>query len=128
MSFYTGEELSALYELGRLYYEMGYISAADRIFSGLAAVAPQETPARLGMGVCRVEKGAFQDALHLFRFELREGRRTVQAKLGMVAACLSAGDRDRARQLLGESYRELSALGDPELRALFEAFSLRARE
>ncbi len=39
MLAYSQTELNSIYELGRLYYEMGYFAPAERLFTGLSAVA-----------------------------------------------------------------------------------------
>lgn len=119
---YTPELFVALYELGRLYYEMGYFGASERIFLGLSAVDREATPCRVGVGVVRLERGAFQEALNAFRAALRDPHWQAEAKLGLAAAFLARTELDRAATILSEIESEVS---QPELQKLWRALLAR---
>lgn len=124
---YSGEELAAIYELGRLYFEMGYFPAAERIFSGLSAIDGGFTPARIGLGLLRIENGQYNDATTFFRGELPDGNYKIEAKLGMCAAFMALGEVPRARSLLGQIDKDFQAVKNlnPELQRLWQAFAIR---
>ena len=91
MPQYSPEELTAIYELGRLYYEMGYFTPAERIFSGLSAVDENQTCAQLGLGLIKLERGAYQDAITQLRLALQQPLGEVQAKIALAAAFIASG-------------------------------------
>ena len=107
-SKYSTDELVSIYELGRLYYEMGYLVPAERIFAGLAAVDGNQTAARIGLGLLKMERGLFQDATNQFRAALQAGVFPLQAKLGLVIAFLGLQELPRARSLLSELSKEIT--------------------
>ena len=94
--------LAAVYELGRLYFEMGYLVAAERIFQGLVAVEPEFAPAILGVAVTRVERGAHEEGGQFFRRVLTNPTYSLSAKVGLAAAFVRGRDYVRAMSLLQE--------------------------
>ena len=124
---YSEDELMSFYELGRMYYEMGYFAPAERIFSGLAAVDQGATPARCGLGLVKLERGLHDQSQQHFRLALQESAFPLQAKLGLVASFLASGEIQRAKSLLVELASELEAAPgeNADLRVLWEAFALR---
>ncbi len=130
MSEYSGEELSSIYELGRMYFEMGYFAPAERIFNGLCAVGEPRTPARLGLGLVKLERGLYQEAAAHFRAALQVPGCSLQSKLGLCAAFVAVGEISRARSILTEIGKsgELSSDTDAEVRRLFEAFAIRCSD
>lgn len=129
MATYSNEELIAIYELGRLYFEMGYFAPAERIFNGLAAIDEGRSPARLGLGLIRLERGLHQEAATQFRQVLELGTYELQAKLALCGAFVATGELPRAKSLLNELAKvlERNPGTDPELRKLYQAFVLRCR-
>ena len=127
---YSNEELSSLYELGRLYFEMGYFAPAERVFNGLCAVGEGRTPARLGLGLVKLERVLYQEATIQFRNALQLTSSSLQAKLGLCAAFIAIGEISRARTILAEIAKsaELNEQTDAEIRRLFEAFVIRCSE
>ena len=126
---YSSEELIAIYELGRLYFEMGYFAPAERIFSGLLSIDPNMTPARLGLGLLKLELGLYQDATAHFRQALQNNVYEAQSKLGLCAAFLATGEKARAASLLAEVGKATDA-GQPldsETKRLFDAFVVRCQ-
>lgn len=127
-SAYPGEVTLAIYELGRLYFEMGYSAAAERIFSGLAAAAPGKTPALVGLGLLRLEQGRTEDAVALLGRELESGDFQVEAKMALAAACIARGDMGKAKSILVPLAGDLESLKgsiSPAVRDLWEAMALR---
>ncbi|MCC6952778.1 MAG: tetratricopeptide repeat protein [Deltaproteobacteria bacterium] len=119
---YSQELFVALYELGRMYYDMGYFGASERIFLGLSGVDRGLTPSRVGVGVVRLERSAFQDAQNAFRSALRDPHWQGEAKIGLAAAFLSRGETDRAATILSEIRSDVT---DAELRKLWRALFAR---
>ncbi|OVE79675.1 hypothetical protein BVY02_02520 [bacterium J17] len=110
---YPPEVLGGIYELGRLYYELGYYGPAERIFLGLSVVDRFSTPARLGLALVKLELGLFQESTVYFRAALQEGPQALHAKLGMCAAFIAMGEITRARSMLGQLAREFARLSQP---------------
>lgn len=124
---YSEEALCSVFELGRMYYEMGYSLPAERVFHGLAAVDRGLTPSRIGLGLVKLERSLFDEAAFYFRGALQEGNYSLEAKLGLCAAFIGSGDIARAKSLLLQLATELekSPRSSTELRTLWEAFALR---
>src|SRR5690606_16726970 len=95
-------EQIAIYELGRLYLEMGYFAPAERIFIGLLALGGELVPARLGVATVKLEKGQFDEAAAHFRASVRGEQWVLEAKLGLSNAFLARGEVKRAATLLAE--------------------------
>lgn len=124
---YTDDELLAIYELGRLYLEMGYYTPAERVFNGLCVVDAGKTPGRVGLGVVKLERGLYDESINHFRRALQEGRYPLQAKLGLCVAFIGQGDVTRAKSILVQLATDLERARDApaELRTLWEALALR---
>lgn len=123
-------ELIGMYELARLYYEMGYLSAAERILNGLVQIDDGLTPSRGALGVVKLEAGKPDEAVQVFRAAVKSPRRgedIIIGKLGLVASFLSAGDLERATTLIQEI--EIDLADNPadmrDLRELWAAFAIR---
>ncbi len=119
---------SSAYELGRLYYEMGYMAAAERIFGGLARTDAGTTPSRIGLGLIKLEGGLHGEAAQFFRVSLEYGNYVLQARLGLCCCFLASGENNRAysmlEQISKEHQSELSH--NPTLTRFWESLSLRA--
>lgn len=124
---YSREELVGIYELGRMYLEMGYFTPAERIFSGLVVVDQGQTPARLALGLVKLERGLYQESLLQLRSALQQNSFPVQAKLGLVAAFVATKELQRAKSMLNQIQKDHGPIAAMEhnLRALWEAFSIR---
>jgi len=130
VSEYSVDELSSIYELGRSYFEMGYYAPAERIFNGLIAVDGHHVPARLALGMVKLERGLYEEGSTHFRVVLEQGGFELQAKLGLCAAFVASKEIPRAQSILAEisSTLETQRGVDPEIRKLYEAFVLRVRK
>ena len=124
---YSKETLNAIYELGRMYFEMGFFVPAERIFAGLADCDEGVTAARLGLGLLKLERGMFQESLVHFRAALNSNNFPIHAKLGLIAAFVGMQELGRARSLLAELAKEMqNALNvEPDVRTLAEALAQR---
>ena len=122
---YTQEELIALYELGRMYFEMGYFAPAERIFNGLSEIDGGFTPARIGIGLVKLERGQHAEALNHFRAALQQGRFPLHAQLALTSSFIATGEVARAKSSLAQVAAEMekSSTDFPELRALWGAFA-----
>ena len=129
MHDYSDEELSAIYELGRLYFEMGYFAPAERVFNGLSAVDNGSTPARLGVGLVKLETGLYQEAAAHFRVCLQNDICPSSSKLALCATYIAVREISRARSILSEIRKsgELSA-ASPDVKRFYEALTIRCSE
>jgi len=130
MKSFSTDELLGMYELARLYYEMGYLSAAERILNGLVVIDGGATPARGALGTVKLETGKLEEALQIFRLAVKSPMRAeeiIVGKLGLIASFLAAGDLERATTLVQEAQSDLQhAPGEVRnLRELWEAFAIR---
>lgn len=105
---YSRDQLLAMYALGRLYFEMGYFSPAERIFNGLSTLDGGQTPARLGLGLVKIERGRFEEAAQCLRVALEQGTYPVEVQLGLCTTFVATGDNQRARSLLQQLKKEHS--------------------
>lgn len=126
---YTKEELESLYELARMYYEMGYFVPAEKIFNGLSAIDGEYTPAELGLGLLKLERGLYKESAAHFRSSLSASQSEFQAKLGLAAVYIAQSEFSRAQTVLKqmEKAAEQTAGLDSDLKKLFEALSLRCK-
>ena len=99
---YPKEFLTAIYELGCLFLEMGYFAPAEKIFSGLAAVDNNSTPAKQGLGVIKLEQGLPQESLVHFRAAIQNKSFQIEAKVGIIVSFMTTGEFARVRSMLKE--------------------------
>lgn len=128
--YYSAEELSNIYELGRLYFETGFFAPAERIFNGLLAIDPAATPSRLGLGLVKLELGLFNEAATLFRQCLEGNEFEMRAKVGLACCFLASNESSRAESLLREvrlAEKDGVVSFAAEEQRLLEALVLRAR-
>jgi tetratricopeptide (TPR) repeat protein len=124
------QELGAIYGLARLYYEMGYLSASERILNGLVEIDEGQTPSRVALGVVKLESGRPEEAIQMFRTAVKFPRRQedqVAGKLGLVASFLYMGDLERGKLLVREIQQDMeqNVVATASLRNLWEAFAIR---
>lgn len=112
---YSDEEISAIYELGRLSLENGDLRRAEAIMSGLTEVAPDFACAWLGMAYLHIQNQDFEAALTATRQALRVDPNFVEATLFLVTCLLTTGDVNSAGTYLGElgEMIESGAIEDP---------------
>jgi len=128
MSTYSKQDLLAIYELGRLYFEMGYFVPAERIFSGLISIDQGQTPARLGLGLVKLECGLFADSLSHLRHANQDPAYELQAKLALSAAFVGMKEYMRAQSMLSEIKKKFGAVFqlDRNVGNLWEALNIKA--
>ena len=126
---YSKKILFSIYELGRLYFEMGYFAPAERIFVGLAGMDGGQTPSLVGLGLVKLECGLFPESIAYFREALEREVFPLQAKLGLSAAFISTGEYARARSILTQIKRDQGGEDrlDEETRMLWEALDVRCQ-
>ncbi len=127
MSDYSREELTGIYELGRMYFEMGYFTPAERIFAGLAVVDDGRTPARLALGLTKLERKQYEESLTQLRLVLQQGGYAPQAKLALAAAFIATGELARAKSTLVQIQKDHGPVAslDSGLTSLWEALWIR---
>lgn len=137
---FSAEEYVGIYELARLYYETGFLTAAERILNGLVLCDEGATPSRGALGLVNLESGKADEAVFQFRASVKAPKRVddiLVGKLGLIAAFLTVGDIERAGTLVSESEADLNQLANEsrnsgivvqrsdELQELWYAFALR---
>lgn len=127
MANYNEYEIGSIYELGRMYFEMGFFAAAERVFSGLAAIDDGKSPARLGLGLVKLERGLYQEAVQHLRDSLQSNQYSVQTKVALSFAFLGLGELSRARSILSQMIKEIGpqTAVESEVRTLWEALAVR---
>jgi len=127
VSFYQQREIAAIYSLGRMYFEMGYFAAAERIFLGLLRVDASFSPARLGLGFIKLERGLYPEAVEHLRIVIEQERFVLEAKLALSLCFIAMGELPRAKSLLIELGPQLEASAEnrEDFRALWHACALR---
>lgn len=120
---YSDEEISAIYELGRLYLESGLFPAAENIMRGLTEVVPEFAPAWLGLCYLHTQNRNNDAALLAARQAVRMDARSVEAQLFLVACFLTSGDYNSAGTYLGEVGEaiELGGVDNPNVIRFFKA-------
>ena len=128
MGNYSDSQFLAIYELGRLYYQMGFSASAEKIFSGLVAVRSESVNSLIGLGLVRLERGLFSAAFDTFRLALNIDSSSVEAKIGMAVSAVALKDFSRAQVILSEIQRESFEYLNrrDSLRMIVESFLLRA--
>lgn len=128
MSIYSIEMLGGIYELGRMYYETGFFAPAERIFAGLATVDNGATPAKLALGLVKLDLGLYNEASSLFRQCIEERSFDRSAKIALAVCFIAQSELKRAQSLLVEvaevSRKNLSY----EERKLLEGLLLRTKD
>ena len=124
---YTRDEIIAIYELGRLYYEMGYYVAAERIFNGLCVIDGGQSPGRLGVALVKLERGSHNDAIEQFRLAVRNPAWALRAKLGLCSSLAAMGDKARCAELLRELQGEVAGEDGKEIRQLYNSLAASLR-
>ncbi len=114
---YSDEEISHLYELGRLSLEGGDIRRAEAIFVGLTEVAPDFSSAWLGLACIHMQNRNWESALQCTRAALKVDQNSAAAMLYLVTCLLTTGDFSSAGTYLGElgEMIESGSLEDPQL-------------
>ena len=126
-SDYKPDQIIGLYELGRLYYEMGIFPSAEKIFAGLIAIQATAAPCYVGLGLIKLERGQYEEAEQCFREALKNKDFELEAKFGLTLVFLATNELGRAKVLLNQMdpiFRN-SSNNDPILRNLREALMLR---
>lgn len=99
---YSDEEISHIYELGRLHLENGNLRRAEAIFQGLTEVAPDFPYGWLGMSYIHVHNKNFDAAGNAARQAVRAKEGLVEGMLFLISCLLVTGDINAAGTLLGE--------------------------
>jgi lipopolysaccharide biosynthesis regulator YciM len=99
---YSEEEISCIYELGKLFIETGELRKAEEIFSGLIEVSQKFIPAHLALCYLFMLQKKYEEVVSLSKYilEMREG--SIEAMLFLVVAALNTRDYQLAGTHLGE--------------------------
>lgn len=127
---YSRETLLALYELGRFLFEIGHFDEAAKIFNGLVRCDEFHTAARVGLGITKLQKGNFNEAVDPLRVAKEQGQFRLQASLALCVSFVASGDLERALLLLKEMSGEMKtkSLVEPGHIKLYEALVARCSE
>ena len=120
---YSEEEISTIYELGRLYLESGLFPAAENIMRGLTEVVPDFAPGWLGLCYLHIQNKNSDAALQAARQAVRADSSSIEAQLFLITCFLSVGDYNSAGTYLGEVGEsiETGSVEDPNLIRFFKA-------
>ncbi|MCO6431223.1 MAG: tetratricopeptide repeat protein [Deltaproteobacteria bacterium] len=120
---YSEEEVSSIYELGRIYLENGNLKAAEAIMQGLTEVVPDFSPAWLGLCYIQVFSNNYDAALLAARRAHTADPASPEALLFLISCLLSSGDYHAAGTYLGEIGEKIEGGGitDPEIVRFFRA-------
>jgi tetratricopeptide (TPR) repeat protein len=99
---YSEEEISHIYELGRLCLENGEIRRAEAIFQGLTEIVPEFSAGWLGLAYVGIQNKNLDDAIFAARQALRLDPEFNEAVLYLTCCLLSVGDYTTAGTYLGE--------------------------
>ena len=102
MEIYTNTELAGIYELGKMYYEMGFYTAAERIFQGLLLIDQGSTPSRIGLGLIKLENGLLAESVTQFREAIKASNFETEAKVGLSLCFIAEGQHSRAHWLFND--------------------------
>ena len=98
---FSEKELYSIYELGKLYYDMGYFSAAERVFSGLIEIDGGDTPSLLGLGLVKFERGQYEEASLLFMKVMdKTPEFELEARIALGICLVALKDYPKARVVL----------------------------
>ena len=99
---YSDEEVSRIYELGRLCLENGDVKKAEAVLTGVTQIAPDYAPAWLAMSYVQLlgknQDAAFQAARQAYKADPN----SVEAMLFLISCLLSHHDYNTAGTYLGE--------------------------
>ncbi|MBR5997508.1 MAG: hypothetical protein IK027_00175 [Deltaproteobacteria bacterium] len=124
----TAEQLTTLRVLAYLFFRMGHMERAGRVFAALAALADPECPdlqANVGLAAVALEQGHGKEALEHLRTIMENKDRAFSSKeavfyLMRAQALWMEGRREEAKSmvetylhLMGDS-AQLKNLDDPE--------------
>lgn len=124
---YELRELAAIYQLGCLFLELGYLVAAERLFRGLVACGTRDLPSDLALGLVLLQGDVFEEAEQCFERSLQQAQIMGQAKIAQAALFVATKDYEHAKAVLEELHRSQAEI-TPAQEILAEALSLRASE
>lgn len=118
---YTDEEIAQIYEFGRLSLANGNLRTAESIFEGLTHVAPDYSPAWLGLAYVGIYKGNIDGAVFSSRQALRIDPHFTEALLYLAACLMSSGDYNSAGTHLGEVAEQIDSgqVDDPSIHRFY---------
>jgi tetratricopeptide (TPR) repeat protein len=99
---YSDEEIAHIYQLGRLFLEIGNIRKAEIIMVGLLEVIPEYVPAWLALSFIYTQVKNYDAVSNAAREALRLEPESVEAMLFLAIATLNTNDFNAAGTYLGE--------------------------
>lgn len=106
---YSDEEIHQIYELGKLYMEIGQVRKAETIMNGLNAVAPDFAPAWLATAYLAILSQNIDAAISASQNALRVDGNSVEAMLYLSSLFLTSGDYNSAGTYIGEAGEKIEA-------------------
>ena len=108
---YSDEEVLCIFELGRLYIEIGEFVKAEEIFLGLIEIAPQYTPAWLGISYIEVSRKKYESAIKYLIQALSLNKDSIEVQIFLIVCTLSTKDFQSAGTYLGEVQEKIESFG-----------------
>jgi tetratricopeptide (TPR) repeat protein len=99
---YSDDELSHLYELGRFFLEAGKFPKAQKIFSGIVAIAPDHLPSYLGLTNIAISNQNFDQARQYAETARRLDPSSPLAAMFLATVMFALNDLTTVGSLLGE--------------------------
>lgn len=120
---YSDEEILHIYELGRLFLENGDLSRGEAVMHGLNEIAPDFSPAWLGMSYIYFHGKNFEQSVQCARRAVQLDPSFNEALLVMVAGLMSLGDYNTAGTYLGEAGEKIETglIDDPKSIRFYKA-------
>ena len=115
------EELAATLELGHAYLERSKLEPAQKIFTGVTAIAPQNAYAWFGLGLIAQARGDLERAQQVLAHALSLDPSAHAARLALAEVQARRGDKPAALATLRPA---LAKLTDPDSNSARRAHAL----
>lgn len=119
---YTDEEITLIYELGRLSFETGNHRRAELLARGLIEVAPDFIPSYLLLAIVLSFAKSYDAANDLLQTVLRLNEDNLEAQLLAASICLTQRNYTMAGTMLGEASERIKSASNvaPSLRKFYQ--------
>ena len=119
---YTEDELTLIYELGRLSFEVGNHRRAEALARGLIAVAPDFVPSYILLATVLAFAKSYDQATDLLQTVLRLNEDNLEAQLLAASIYLTQSNYTMAGTMLGEAAERIKFTPDvaPALKNFYQ--------
>lgn len=119
---YTEDEITLIYELARLSFEVGNHRRAETLSRGLIAIAPDFIPSYLVLACVLAFAKSYEQATDCIQTVLRLNENSLEAQLLGASVYLTLGNLTMAGTMLGEATERIKQDIDvaPTLKSFYE--------